>query len=75
VPLSRPSSGRSMQKNSRRNESHREQLYLQFRMWTFNVFHHAHFGALRTNIAHSTFAKVTSANDPQIMQLGLRLYS
>jgi hypothetical protein len=51
-----------------------ENTYLQFRAETFNTFNHTNFAAVGTNITLSTFGKVTSANDPRIMQLGLKLY-
>ena len=51
-----------------------EKTYLQFRAETFNTFNHTNFAAVGTNITLSTFGKVTSANDPRILQLGLKLY-
>ena len=51
-----------------------ENMYVQFRAETFNVFNHTNFGAVGTNITLSTFGKVTTANDPRILQLGLKLY-
>jgi hypothetical protein len=51
-----------------------ENMNLQFRAETFNVFNHTNFGTVGTNITLSTFGKVTTANDPRIMQLGLKLY-
>jgi len=51
-----------------------ENMSLQFRAETFNVFNHTNFGTVGTNITLSTFGKVTSANDPRILQLGLKLY-
>lgn len=51
-----------------------ENTYLQFRAETFNAFNHTNFAAVGTNITLSTFGKVTTANDPRILQLGLKLY-
>jgi hypothetical protein len=51
-----------------------EHMYVQFRAETFNVFNHTNFAAVGTNITLSTFGKVTTANDPRILQLGLKLY-
>jgi hypothetical protein len=51
-----------------------ESMYLQFRAESFNVFNHTNFSAVGTNITLSTFGKVTSANDPRILQLGLKFY-
>ncbi len=51
-----------------------ERMYVQFRAETFNVFNHTNFGTVGTNITLSTFGKVTTANDPRILQLGLKLY-
>lgn len=51
-----------------------ESTYLQFRAEAFNVFNHTNFNAVGTNITTSTFGKVTSADDPRILQLGLKLY-
>jgi hypothetical protein len=53
---------------------HGDNMYLQFRAETFNLFNHTNFGAVGTNITTSTFGKVTSANDARIMQLGLKFY-
>ncbi|HEV2617241.1 MAG TPA: carboxypeptidase regulatory-like domain-containing protein [Candidatus Acidoferrales bacterium] len=60
----------SLFKNTKINE----RFNLQFRAETFNVFNHTNFNALSTNITSSSFGKVTSANDPRILQLGLKLY-
>ena len=51
-----------------------ERMYVQFRAETFNVFNHTNFSAVGTNITLATFGKVTTANDPRILQLGLKLY-
>jgi hypothetical protein len=51
-----------------------EHMYVQFRAETFNVFNHTNFSAVGTNITLATFGKVTTANDPRILQLGLKLY-
>jgi hypothetical protein len=52
----------------------RENMYVQFRAETFNVFNHTNFSALSTNNTSVTFGQATTANDPRILQLGLKLY-
>jgi hypothetical protein len=51
-----------------------ENMYLQFRAETFNLFNHTNFAALTTSFISASFGKVTTANDPRIMQLGLQFY-
>jgi len=51
-----------------------DNMYLQFRAETFNLFNHTNFNAVSTNITSATFGQVTSANDARIMQLGLKFY-
>ena len=53
---------------------HGESTYLQFRAEAFNVFNHTNFNGLSTNITSASFGAVTSANDPRLLQLGLKLY-
>jgi hypothetical protein len=53
---------------------------LQFRAEFFNVWNHTQFGGsaqnggISTNLNSSNFGAVTSANDPRIIQLALKLY-
>jgi len=49
---------------------HGEHMYLQFRAETFNLFNHTNFAAVTTSFISASFGKVTTANDPRIMQLG-----
>ena len=53
---------------------HGEHMYLQFRAETFNLFNHTNFSTVTTSFISASFGKVTAANDPRIMQLGLKLY-
>jgi hypothetical protein len=55
-----------------------EKLKYQFKAEAFNVFNHASFGTLNgtpidTTFTDSTFGQVLTANDPRLMQLGLRI--
>jgi len=52
----------------------RESMHLQFRAETFNLFNHTNFSTIGTNITLATFGKVTAANDPRLIQLGLKFY-
>ena len=55
----------------------REEVYVQFRAEAFNVFNHAQFNTpsgLWNNQGVGGFGYVTSANDPRIMQVALKLY-
>jgi hypothetical protein len=53
---------------------------LQFRAEFFNIWNHTQFigdtqnGGISTNFGASNFGHVTSANDPRIIQLALKLY-
>jgi hypothetical protein len=51
-----------------------ENMYLQFRAETFNLFNHTNFATVTTSFISASFGKVTTANDARIMQLGLKLY-
>jgi hypothetical protein len=51
-----------------------ENMYLQFRAETFNLFNHTNVSTVTTSFISASFGKVTAANDPRIMQLGLKLY-
>jgi len=41
---------------------------------TFNTFNHTQFHDVSNNFGSSNFGQFTSAFDPRIMQLGLKLY-
>ncbi|OLB38796.1 MAG: hypothetical protein AUH11_05845 [Acidobacteria bacterium 13_2_20CM_57_17] len=57
-----------------------ENMYVQFRAETFNLFNHTNFQNtnVSTNITSATFGKLipgaSGAADPRILQLGLKLY-
>jgi len=51
----------------------RENIALQFRAEFFNLFNHAQWSGVGTTFGSGTFGQVTSARDPRIGQLGLRL--
>jgi hypothetical protein len=59
----------SLHKDTRLTES----KSLEFRAEFFNVFNHAQFGNPSGNITSGAFGLVTSANDPRIGQLALKL--
>ena len=47
---------------------------LEFRFETFNTWNHTELNAVSGNLGDSKFGQVTSAFDPRILQLGLKLY-
>ena len=47
---------------------------LEFRAETFNTFNHTQFNQVSNNLGSGNFGQFTSAFDPRIMQLGLKLY-
>jgi len=51
----------------------RERTELQLRGEFFNVFNHTRLGAPVATVTSTTFGQITSANDPRIVQLALRL--
>jgi hypothetical protein len=52
----------------------RERLDLQFRAEFFNVFNHANFNTPASSLSNaSTFGRITTANDPRIGQLSMKL--
>jgi hypothetical protein len=52
----------------------RENVSLEFRAESFNVFNHTSFTALGTTVGTSTFGSVTATGNPRINQLALKLY-
>ena len=46
---------------------------LQFRFEGFNVFNHAQFGTPVGNFSSGLFGYVTTAKDPRIAQIALKL--
>jgi len=59
----------SLFKNTRLTEMWK----LQFRAETINVFNHTNFNGVGTSFTAGTFGQVTSARDPRVMQLALKL--
>jgi len=51
----------------------RENIALQLRGEFFNLFNHTQYSGVGTTVGAGTFGQVTSARDPRITQLGLRL--
>jgi hypothetical protein len=51
----------------------KENISLQFRAEFFNVFNHTQFSGVGTGFNSSTFGQVTSARNPRVSQLALRL--
>jgi hypothetical protein len=47
---------------------------LEFRAETFNTWNHTQFNQVSNNFGSGNFGQFTSAFDPRIMQLGLKLY-
>jgi hypothetical protein len=47
---------------------------LEFRVETFNTWNHTQFNQVSNNFGASNFGRFTTAFDPRIMQLGLKLY-
>jgi hypothetical protein len=47
---------------------------LEFRVETFNTWNHTQFNGVSNNFGSSNFGQFTSAFDPRIMQLALKLY-
>jgi hypothetical protein len=50
-----------------------ESLQVQFRAEFFNVLNHTNFGDPQQSVTNGTFGRITSANDPRIGQLSLKL--
>jgi hypothetical protein len=48
-------------------------MTLQFRAEFFNLFNHAQWSGVGATLGAATFGQITSARDPRIGQLGLRL--
>lgn len=51
----------------------RETVALQFRAEFFNLFNHTQFSGVGTGFGSGTFGQVTSARNPRVSQLALRL--
>jgi hypothetical protein len=50
-----------------------ENVTLQFRAEFFNIFNHTQYSSVGASFGSATFGQVTSARDPRITQLALRL--
>jgi hypothetical protein len=46
---------------------------MEFRVETFNTFNHTQFNGVSTTFTASNFGAVTSAFDPRVFQLGLKM--
>jgi hypothetical protein len=47
---------------------------LEFRVETFNTWNHTQFNQVSNNFGSSNFGQFTSAFDPRVLQVGLKLY-
>jgi hypothetical protein len=56
-----------------KNFSVRERIRIQFRTEFFNVTNTPFFGGPGTVLGTPTFGKITSAGDPRVVQLGLKV--
>jgi hypothetical protein len=52
---------------------HRLLVLLEFRAEAFNTFNHTNPGNPNTTLGNANYGKVTSAADPRILELALRL--
>jgi hypothetical protein len=50
-----------------------ERARLQFRAEAFNIWNHASFGNVDTSVGSGTFGQITSALNPRILELALRV--
>jgi len=50
-----------------------ERVTVQFRAEFFNIFNHAQFASLDTNISSPTFGRITSARESRDIQFGLKI--
>ncbi len=50
-----------------------ERVSTQFRAEFFNVFNHVNFNGPSANLSSASFGQITSAGDPRILQLALKL--
>ena len=50
-----------------------ERVSTQFRAEFFNVFNKVNFNAPSANLSSASFGQITSAGDPRILQLALKL--
>ena len=56
-----------------KNFSLRERAKVQFRSEFFNFFNHANFGAPNNSFINANFGRITTARDPRIVQLSLKV--
>ncbi len=56
-----------------KNVSFDERYGLEFRAEFYNVFNNVNFGAPDAGLTDSSFGQITSANDPRILQMALKL--
>jgi hypothetical protein len=47
---------------------------LEFRFESFNTFNHVQWSSFDNNFSSGTFGRITGAQDPRVLQLGLKLY-
>jgi hypothetical protein len=47
---------------------------LEFRFESFNTFNHVQWSSVDSGFSSGTFGRVTGAQDPRVLQLGLKLY-
>jgi len=56
-----------------KNFSLTERLKLQYRLDMLNALNHTHFNNPDTSVSSDTFGSITSAHDPRVLQMALRL--
>jgi hypothetical protein len=57
-----------------KNFAFKERYRLQYRAEFFNLFNHAQLNNPSTTVTSSQFGRITSARDPRIIQMALKLY-